>query len=173
MDKGLLLRVAAGPRIGFGHLIRAISLCRVLGVEPVVALRGGRTARATARRLGCSLVDAAPRQALRWRAPSVLVVDDPSAHAAQPWVRAARHLEIPVAAIHDQGIGAEDADLFIDGAPRVGGELDDGRRLVGPRFMVLDPVFSQTRSRRTRRAASGRVAVVLGGLVLRSSAEGA
>lgn len=159
-----LFRVAAGPRVGFGHLVRAVSLCRALGVEPVVALRGGRVARATARELGCALVDSAPLRALHRRAPSVLVVDDPNATAAQPWVRAAHRLQIPVAAIRDRGIGAQGVDLVIDGSPhdRV---LRRGtrRQLLGTRFMVLDPVFSETRARRVRSIVPGRVAVVLGG----------
>ena len=164
MGDAVLFRVAAGPQIGFGHLVRAVSLSRVLGVTPVVALRGGRTARTTARRLGCSLIDAAPNAALLSRLPGVLVVDDPSAHAAQPWVRAARCRRIPVAGILDRGIGARDVDLVIDGSPRArASRRHPSRQLLGPRFMVLDPVFSRMRSCRSGGVTPGSVAIALGG----------
>lgn len=171
MGDGLLVRVAAGPRIGFGHLVRAVSLCRAAGVPPVVSLRGGRIARAAARRLGCVLVDTPPTRTLARRTPSVLVVDDPHDGAAQPWVRAARRLNIPIAALRDQGIGARGADLVIDGSPGATDISFPGRHLCGPRFMVLDPVFATRRRRPARRARRARVAVALGGGIHASYAQ--
>ena len=43
-DLRILFRAAAGPRRGFGHLVRCRSLARALGVRPLVALRGGQGA---------------------------------------------------------------------------------------------------------------------------------
>ena len=166
-----MLRVAAGPRIGFGHLLRAVSLCRAAGVDPVVSLRGGQLAAATARRFGCVLVHGSPRRALRRQAPMVLVVDDPSPEAALAWVRAARHLQIPVAAMRDCGIGAGGSDLVVDGSPRARRACREGRQLLGPRFMVLDPAFVRARGRRRRHAGRPRVAVALGGGVHAAYAE--
>ncbi len=85
-----LYRVAAGPHIGFGHLVRAVSLSRTLGSPPVVSLRGGDRARATARRLGCLLTDRSADEALSYHMPLALVVDDPRASASGGWIRAAR-----------------------------------------------------------------------------------
>jgi hypothetical protein len=53
-----LFRVAAGPRLGFGHLVRARTLSRALGIaRPLVSLRGGPEARKAALSLGMRLVD--------------------------------------------------------------------------------------------------------------------
>ena len=41
-DLRILFRAPAGPRRGFGHLVRCRSLARALGVRPLIALRGGR-----------------------------------------------------------------------------------------------------------------------------------
>ena len=147
----MLFRVAAGPRIGFGHLVRTVSLCRTLGTRPLVSLRGGVHARATARRLGCRLTDRSPRDAFAGDRPSVLVIDDPRASAADVWVRAARRHGVPVASMVDWGVGATGTDLVIDG----------GR---WPGDMVLDPVFREARRCRAGRGAhGGSVTIVLGG----------
>ncbi len=52
----VLFRAAAGPRLGFGHLVRCRSLARALGVSPLVSLRGTSRTREAAIRLGVSLV---------------------------------------------------------------------------------------------------------------------
>ena len=47
-----LFRVAAGPRIGFGHLVRAGVLSRALGIDkPLVSLRGRGTTNRSALKL--------------------------------------------------------------------------------------------------------------------------
>ena len=163
MAERVMCRVAAGPRIGFGHLVRMVSLCRALGTKPVVALRGGQTAREAARRLGCSLVGGAPSAALQREAPDVLVVDDPSADAAQDWVRAARHQGIPVAAIRDCGVGALGVDLGIDGSVCAVSTRQDHQELMGPQYMVLDPVFVKSRIRRVPASKGLRLGIMLGG----------
>ena len=169
----VLFRVAAGPQIGFGHLVRAVSLSRSLHTTPVVALRGGRTARATARRLGCRLTDESPTRAMTRHAPVVLVIDDPRASAAAGWVRAARRSGIPVAAMLDRGVGARGTDLIIDGSlclQTTRMTKDEGLR--GPRYMVLDPVFRAARRRRLARVERGTVAIALGGGVHARYARG-
>ncbi len=163
MGEKVMCRVAAGPRIGFGHLVRMVSLCRALEAKPVVALRGGQTARAAAQRLGCSLVDGAPSAALRREAPDVLVVDDPSANAARDWVRAARRQRIPVAAIRDGGVGALGVDLAIDGSVCALSTRQDHQELMGPQYMVLDPVFLKSRIRRVPVPEGWRLVIMLGG----------
>ena len=164
-----LYRVAAGPQIGFGHLVRAVSLSRALGSPPLVSLRGGDRARAAARRLGCLLTDRSADEALSYHMPLALVVDDPRASASGGWIRAARRREIPVVSVWDRGIGAPGADLTVDGGlGALGPCVTHGRRLEGPRYMVLDPEFlaarHKYRHRRPRRQArTGNVAIILGG----------
>ena len=160
----LLFRVAAGPRIGFGHPVRTVSLARTIGERPVVSLRGGAVARAAARRLECTLTERSATEALSSYAPEILVIDDPRASAAAPWIVAARRQAIPVAAIVDRGVGAHDTDLVIDGGLQGRTGRAQGRRcLCGPRYMVLDPTFLTARRHRRQRTGSGTVAIVLGG----------
>ena len=160
---GMLFRVAAGPRIGFGHLVRAVSLSRAMGATPVVSLRGGDVARETARRLGCTVTDRPAGDAISHYRPSVVVIDDPRASAAEHWVRTARHHGVPSASLLDRGLGARGTDLAIDGGPCPRGSRTESRHaLRGPRYMVLDPIFLATRhGRRSRRHRT--VAIALGG----------
>ena len=160
---GMLFRVAAGPRIGFGHLVRAVSLSRAMGATPVVSLRGGDKARDTARHLGCSVTDRPAGEAISHYRPSVVVIDDPRASATEHWVRMARRHGVPSASMLDRGLGARGADLSIDGGPCPPGSRTESRHnLRGPRYMVLDPIFLATR--RGRRCKGRRtVAIVLGG----------
>ena len=55
-DMTVVFRVAAGPRLGFGHLVRCRSLARALSVTPRVWLRGSAATRAAARALGCQVL---------------------------------------------------------------------------------------------------------------------
>ena len=159
----VLFRVAAGPRMGFGHLVRAVSLSRAIGTTPVVSLRGGDRARETARRLGCTVTDRPAGDAILHYRPSVVVIDDPRASATERWVRVARRHGVPIASMLDRGLGARGADLAIDGGLcRAGSHTKSRRSLRGPRYMVLDPIFLATR--RVRRCTGHRtVAIVLGG----------
>ena len=83
-DLRVLFRAAAGPRRGFGHLVRCRSLARALGVAPVIAVRGGDRVRAAARSLGFDVVLGSASAAIKRVAPDVVVVDDPVAAAAGP-----------------------------------------------------------------------------------------
>lgn len=158
----VLFRAAAGPRIGFGHLVRCRSLARVLGVAPVVSLRGAEPTRRFAADAGWQLAGsaAATVRALR---PSVLVVDDPSAAHAGEWIRFGRAAGVPVAAIHDLGLAYVESDLGIDGSirPRASmrGRVGD---LKGPAYAILDPAIAKTREH-GRQPEGGRVLIALGG----------
>src|SRR5512137_2015901 len=90
----VLFRVAAGPRVGFGHLVRAASLSRALGARAWVSARGAHPSVArTARRLGLPLVrGAAPGAVISSVRPAVLIVDDRVARETVRWRRAARRL---------------------------------------------------------------------------------
>jgi spore coat polysaccharide biosynthesis predicted glycosyltransferase SpsG len=157
-----VFRVAAGPRIGFGHLLRARSLARAMGQQPVVSVRGGAAARAAARTLGCRLLDKSAEALGR---ADVLVVDDPSARHGASWIRSAQLAGIPSVAVHDAGIGVRRADLVIDGSIAAHPGRRDTRALSGPSFCILDPavLHVRRRPRGDRRRRRPVVLVSLGG----------
>lgn len=159
-DLTVVFQVAAGPRLGFGHLVRCRSLARALGVTPRVWVRGSAATRAAARALGCQVLP--DTLSLAQAAPDVLVVDDPSPAVAAAWVRRARAQRVPVCTIHDAGRRRVDADLMVDGSAGVAPAADDARLLLGPAFAMLDP--GARRQRRTGRAPGPRrICIALGG----------
>jgi spore coat polysaccharide biosynthesis predicted glycosyltransferase SpsG len=158
----ILIRSAAGPRIGYGHLVRARTLGRALGGDVRVSVRGGRAARECARRLGLAVVGSSVRRAIASTRPALVVIDDPSAVEARAALAAARAADLPVASIHDLGIAAIPSDLAVDGsiAP-----LGRGRgACLGPRFALIDPQLLSS-APPTGRAGHHppRVLVALGG----------
>ena len=158
-----LFRLAAGPRIGFGHLMRCHALARALNVRPVVSLRGGASARRTARAFGCDLREKAVRPL---SAIDLLIVDDPSPRHAHAWLMRAKRAGARTATIHDLGIGSSAADLIVDGSLLAPPPRRVAPALRGPRFAILDPKIAAARARRSRhrRATPGRrVLIALGG----------
>jgi UDP-2,4-diacetamido-2,4,6-trideoxy-beta-L-altropyranose hydrolase len=153
----VLFRVAAGPRVGFGHLVRCRSLARALGVVPFVSVRGTAATRRAAGGRGWHVVDVRSIRALADLEPSLVVVDDPSQAHATTWVRWARQLGIAVASIHDLGLARVDSDFTIDGS--VGATW---ATLHGPMFAILDPRLMAARTA-TRRPVAGRLFIALGG----------
>lgn len=158
----VLFRVAAGPRVGFGHLVRCRSLARALGVAPRVVIRGNATTRRRAASLGWQVV-AGQASRLAVDRPALLVIDDPSAAAAAVWLRAARRLAIPVASLHDVGLAPVASQLSIDGSAGRTAACGTIAALRGPRFAVLDPAVAAVRRRRGRTASAPSVLVALGG----------
>lgn len=156
-DMAVVFRVAAGPRLGFGHLARCRAIADALGVRPRMSVRGSAATRMAARRLDVALVDGrhvwtAPR-------PDVLVVDDPHAASARRAVAAARRRGVPVVAIADSGQGRLAADLVVDG--RANAPAPRGPMLRGPRFAIVDARIARLRHRPAARRA--RLVVALGG----------
>ncbi len=160
-ETAVLFRAPAGPRRGFGHLLRCRALARALGVRPVVALRATAATARAARRLGVTLVSGTPTLVLRRTRARLLVVDDLVASAARRWIASARALGCRVASIHDLGIGCLDADLVIDGSVMNRAHVERRRSLTGLRYAVIDPAFAVPARRRRRGAL--RVLVALGG----------
>ncbi|MBL8141610.1 MAG: hypothetical protein JNM38_10900 [Acidobacteria bacterium] len=158
----LLFRVAAGPRLGFGHLVRAARLARSAGIAGAsVSIRGNAGALEVARRLGLRPVTTSLAEALTRTGCRTLVVDDPGAAAARAAVATARRQGVTTVSIHDLGIAPAGADVGIDGSAAPGrrppGTLAS---LVGLRYAILDPRCEATPAPRRRR---GHVLVALGG----------
>jgi spore coat polysaccharide biosynthesis predicted glycosyltransferase SpsG len=149
-DLSILFRASAGPRRGYGHLVRCRSLARALGVRPLVALRGGPRVVETAVSLGCDVIRGSASNLLRCLSPDVLVVDDPVAADARRWMRAARRVGCLVVSIHDLGLGCLDADLVIDGTITRNARARRGQTLAGPQFAVLGPAPFDERGDRLR-----------------------
>jgi spore coat polysaccharide biosynthesis predicted glycosyltransferase SpsG len=141
----VVFRAAAGPRIGFGHLMRCRSLARALGITPEVSIRGSHQTRETARSRGF-FVSTLRLDALSGPGrPDILVVDDPSQEHADQWVSRARKAGVGVVTLHDCGIAATESDLGIDGSLRPG-VLKSAVSLSGARFAVLDPTVAEVRA---------------------------
>ena len=159
----VLFVAAAGPRIGFGHLVRCRSLARALGVAPLVTVRGTPATRRRAASLGWRLSAVRNAGDLLRLDPQLLVVDDPSARMARAWVERARRLGVPVATVHDLGIAAVESDLLVDGSVQPS-RVREGRygSLRGPAYAVLDPRVRLVRERGVR-PAPRRVLIALGG----------
>jgi spore coat polysaccharide biosynthesis predicted glycosyltransferase SpsG len=160
-DLRVLFRAAAGPRRGFGHLVRCRSLGRALGVRPLVSVRGGRLAERTAIGLGCDVARGGARRLISTLRPDVVVVDDPSTVQARRWIAAARRAGVPVVSLHDLGLGCREADLAVDGSLVRTITAARGRTLRGPRYATLDPACAAPRA--ARRARGARVLIALGG----------
>jgi hypothetical protein len=159
-DCRVLFCVAAGPRVGFGHLARSRSLARALGVPLVAALRGTASTARAARDLGARTLPPTTAAFDTFR-PRLVIVDDPSGPHAAAWVAHARQRRIPVSSVHDLGRGVVPSDLVIDGSV---GPIDSRRRidLAGPDFAILDPLVRDRRQRPSVREAD-RVLIALGG----------
>ena len=159
----VLFRAAAGPRMGFGHLVRCRSLARALGVDARVSIRGSAATRAAAASAGWHVLASDSDRELCKTHPQLLVVDDPSRQAAGLWVRRARRLGIRVATVHDLGLGYVPSDLGIDGSiePRLdmrGGYGD----LRGPIHAILDPEVAALREGHVE-ATPNQILIALGG----------
>jgi spore coat polysaccharide biosynthesis predicted glycosyltransferase SpsG len=159
----VLFRAGAGPRIGFGHLVRCRSLARALGVNARVSIRGSAATRAAAALAGWQVLASDRDGEIRTTDPQLLIVDDPSPQAAAVWVRRARRLGIRVATIHDLGLGYVASDLGIDGSiePRPGMRGGYGD-LRGPAHAILDPAVAALRERHVD-ATPNQVLIALGG----------
>jgi spore coat polysaccharide biosynthesis predicted glycosyltransferase SpsG len=152
-------QLAAGPRVGFGHLMRARALAGCLDMDVTVSVRGGRAARVAASAIG-AVVDA--RAALRDR--DLLIVDDPSRMHGRAWIARARRRGIRSVSVHDD-VWAHDADLVVTAGLGIGTPRTTAPAVLhGARFYLLDTrIVRARRQRPPRRLARPRVLVALGG----------
>jgi spore coat polysaccharide biosynthesis predicted glycosyltransferase SpsG len=139
-----VFRFAAGPRIGFGHLMRARALAACLDVDVAVSVRGGQAAREAARMIG-PIVDGA--EALR--SADVLILDDPSPAQGRRWVARARRAGIRSVSVHDDA-RTHAADLVICGSLGTPRPATAAALLHGTRFYLLDRQIAGLRAGRGR-----------------------
>jgi len=163
----VLFRVAGGHRLGFGHIVRAMSLAKAIGVTPRLSVRGTADARQVAKQLGAEVDTRALDEILTTRDHALVVIDDPNARAADQALRAirrhARHatagrggtrggVAIAVASVHDLGIAPIASDLAIDGSiATVRRRWPAAQALLGPQFAVLDEDIAGLRAYRVAR----------------------
>lgn len=154
-----VFRIAAGPRVGFGHLMRARALARCLDMDISISLRGGRAARAAADVVGPVVADA---EALR--EADVLVVDDPSPAHGRAWVARARRAGILAISVHDDE-RVHAADLVICGALGTRRPVAAVEALHGARYYLLDSRIAGARHLRApkRHLSHPQIIVALGG----------
>src|ERR1043166_4678862 len=149
----VVFRVAAGPRRGFGHLVRCLSLARAMGVRPLLSVKGGDGVAHTALTLGGDVLSDSSSRVLARMRPDVVVIDDPIARTARLWVAAARGVGALVVTIHDLGIGCGDADVVIDGSlTRQARVSKDRIGLIGSQYAIVDPRLPR-HARRRRQGA--------------------
>ena len=168
-DARVMFVAPAGPRRGFGHLVRCVSFARALGVRPLIAIRGSRRVIETALAFGADVLPDAGPGVIRAMRPDVVIVDDPVARSARRWMSAARRAGALVVSVHDLGIGCREADVVIDGSiTRTRRGPRGSVSLNGSRFALLDPNVVEARVRRdaardSREAQHRRVLIALGG----------
>jgi spore coat polysaccharide biosynthesis predicted glycosyltransferase SpsG len=163
-DAKVLFVAAAGPRRGYGHLVRCVSFARALGVRPLLAIRGSQKVNEAALALGADVLPDASVRVIRALRPDIVIVDDPVERAAGRWMAAARAAGALVVSVHDLGIGCRESDLVIDGSIT---RTKRGRRgaasLLGTRFALLDPRVGEMARGRRRVPHNRRVLIALGG----------
>jgi spore coat polysaccharide biosynthesis predicted glycosyltransferase SpsG len=165
----VVFRVAGGPRLGFGHIVRALSLSKAMQVAPRMSVRGTAETKKVAHRLGAWVKEQSLAGVLAKGDVRLLVIDDPDGRAAADALTLARRHGAMVASVHDLGLAPIASDLAIDGSlamlRKVWPATD---ALLGPRYAVLDPSLLSDgaflgQSMRAQSEGRLRVLVSLGG----------
>ena len=156
----VLFRVAGGHRLGFGHIVRAVSLAKALGVPAWFSVRGTDNARRIARHLGAHLEERTFEETLTASEQAgelkLVVIDDPNHHTAQLALAAVRRHSrkdaVTVASVHDLGIAPIATDLAIDGSiVSLRRHWPATQALLGSRYAVLDEEIARLRTYRAAR----------------------
>jgi UDP-2,4-diacetamido-2,4,6-trideoxy-beta-L-altropyranose hydrolase len=165
----VVFRVAGGPRLGFGHIVRAIALAKAMQVSPRMSVRGTAETKKVAHRLGAVVKDQSLAGVLARGDVRLLVIDDPDTQASADALALARRHGAMVASVHDLGLAPIASDLAIDGSLAVIRKVWPATdALLGPRYAVLDPSLltagpSVGQSMRSQSEGRLRVLVSLGG----------
>jgi spore coat polysaccharide biosynthesis predicted glycosyltransferase SpsG len=131
-----------------------------MGVRPLLSVKGGESVVHTALTLGGDVLREGSTRVLERMRPDVVVVDDPTAATARPWIDAARRVGAIVVTIHDMGVGCADADLVIDGSvTRTVRARKGAVALTGTRFAILAPRLPEQGRRNAGNARNVLVAL--------------
>ena len=169
--KTLLVRTAAGPAIGFGHLRRTLILARRLRrfVRPLFLLDSGdRWSLGQVAQHGFASRPFRPRNPrLGAELPAGLLIDTRRMAGLHALVGEARRNRIPVASIHDLGLAPLASDVVVDGSmpAAAGGRVGrDAAFFAGTAYLVLDDSCARFHNAEKRiRSRIRRVVVNLGG----------
>ncbi len=166
----LWIRTAAGPSIGFGHLMRSLVLARLLAdsVEPVFLLDSSDVqswSQVTAQGWKCDLLRPGVVSASS-RPPDCVLIDTRQTDGTALLLSEAQERGVPVISIHDLGLNPLPSEVAIDGsiAPSLAGFPGTRRIYTGTRYLVLDPAYGQMHRQPKRISARIEALVVnLGG----------
>lgn len=166
----LLVRTAAGPRMGFGHLRRTLTLAGLLrnDARPIFLLdREDHWSQAHATCQGFEYLHFDPRRPLRKIASvSSLLIDTRRRAGLARLVAEARSRGIPVVSIHDLGLLPLASDIAIDGSILARSARFPHARAshCGTPFFILDNEYARMRAQKTSvRPNIRRVVINLGG----------
>jgi spore coat polysaccharide biosynthesis predicted glycosyltransferase SpsG len=167
----LVIRTAAGPSIGFGHLRRSLILAGHLrrSATPIFLLDSDDTwSRDQVCANGMLSLPFNPRNPLcKIEEPSLLLIDSRKMAGLRPLIAHARARNIPIASIHDLGLDPLPSDIVIDGSilpARNGFDGENAAFYTGPAFCVLDDDCRQhRRAAGEARRHIRRVVINLGG----------
>jgi hypothetical protein len=100
----VLFIATAGPRRGTNSLAQYLSIARALGVRPLVAVPGSRSAAEQAVALGADVIAEATPAVINTLQADVVVVDDPIAAQVGGWIIAAQRAGALVVTAEDLGL---------------------------------------------------------------------
>ena len=100
----VLFIATAGPRRGTGHIAHYLSIARALGVRPLVAVPGSRSAADVALALGADVIAEATPAVINALQPDVVVVDDAVAAQIGGWIIAAQRVGALVITAEELGL---------------------------------------------------------------------
>ena len=100
----VLFVATAGPRRGTNSLAQYLSIARALGVRPLVAVPGTRTAAEQALAMGADVIAEATPAIIRRLQADVVVVDDPVAAQLGGWIISAQQAGALIITAEDLGL---------------------------------------------------------------------
>jgi hypothetical protein len=113
-DTRVLFVATTDPRRETGHFAEYLSVARALGVRPLVAVPGARSAAEAALALGADVIaDATPAVIEKLQA-DIVVVDDPVAAQVSGWIIAAQCAGALVVTAEDLGVEARSRAAVLD-----------------------------------------------------------
>ena len=108
----VLFVATAGPRRGNGHFAQYLSIARELGVRPLVAVPGARSAAEAVLALGADVIPEATPKVIDALQADLVVVDDPVAAQVGGWIIAAQRAGALIVTSEDLGVSTQTPSLM-------------------------------------------------------------